>query len=148
MSRTTDSPLSKTATKRPSFSNIMIHTKYVRFASNIEIHEVPNKDSLYKDSLVWYQQIRKHNPTTVMTRGKTVDIRGLEGETTFWERKQQIDDITDAVLDEQINQWSAGQYDPERLASLSRKFSEANQAKALQAALKDHVAAYNVVGMQ
>jgi hypothetical protein len=83
-----------------------------------------------------------------MTRGKTVDIRGLEGETTFWERKQQIDDITDAVLDEQINQWSAGQYDPERLASLSRKFSEANQARALQAALKDHVAAYNVVGMQ
>jgi hypothetical protein len=126
----------------------MIHAKYVSFASNVEIHEVPNTDSLYKDSLVWYQQIRKHNPT-VMTRGKTVEnIRGLEGETTFWERKQQIDDITDAVLDEQINQWAAGQYDPERLASLSRKFSAANQARALQAALKDHVAAYNVVAMR
>jgi hypothetical protein len=76
-----------------------------------------------------------------------VDNLGQEESTRIQERMQNIADTMDAVLDEQINQWATGMYDSERLADMSRKSSVANQARALQVALKAHEAAYNDVAV-
>ncbi|CAJ1942088.1 unnamed protein product [Cylindrotheca closterium] len=50
--------------------------------------------------------------------------------------KQLIESALEAVLDEQVDQWAAGESDPERMATVYRRKSASSQVKAIVHGLK------------
>lgn len=67
--------------------------------------------------------------------------RGLEDKTNegFERRRHRIQKTVEAVLDEQLNQWEALSYDPERLAKVSSAASSLCQMDARLTARIDEV---------
>ena len=51
-------------------------------------------------------------------------------------RKQLIESAWEAVLDAQVDQWAAGESDPEQLAKVYRQVSSSSQVKAIVDGLK------------
>lgn len=70
-----------------------------------------------------------------MSGEKTVDDiykRSLEKRPSLDETSQQlIQSCWEAVLDEQVDQWASGHFDPERMANVCRRHSASCQVKAI-----------------
>ena len=98
---------------------ILKTVKSVRFASNVEVHSVPNVEEDSKKD-VWASEV----PTMAKDAFVVADQ----------EEKQRVEEYLNAMLDEQIEQWENGIYDPERLAGLSCSLSARSRDLALQSA--------------
>ena len=100
--------------------HVLSATKSVRFGDTIEVYSVPNSEMLQdvKESL-WYQELPPAAKETI-------------SDHSFEERRRSVEEVLNAVLDEQIEQWSNGVYDPQRIAEVSSSLSELDRFEALQ----------------
>mmetsp|Transcript_39077 Transcript_39077/g.94493 ORF Transcript_39077/g.94493 Transcript_39077/m.94493 type:complete len:103 (-) Transcript_39077:317-625(-) len=87
--------------------------KAVHFPSSL-----PDKLLIHQTNNDWYGRSLEQKP-------------GIDEDS-----KQLIERVWEAVLDEQIDQWAAGESDPERMATVYRQHTASSQVKAIVHGLK------------
>jgi hypothetical protein len=104
--------------------------KTVHFSSSVPVNAV--SDSLDKNAAAIFSSSCL-KPKNFLYRFGKEDICELPEGSRRW-----IKEVLEAVLDEQVDQWANGETNPERMASVYRKYSKSSQAKAIACGLKTH----------